>query len=289
MMVTIFTPSYNRGYILPKLYESLKSQTCTDFEWLIVDDGSSDNTSELVAEWISEDKLTIRYFRQQNGGKHRAINRGITEALGEWFYIVDSDDIVTPDAVEWIIREGEKIREDDHFTGLSGVRTYPDGKRIGGGKDFGTIDCTAVEIELKYKIKGDLAEVFKTEYLRNCPFPEFEGERFCPENLVWYRLARKYKMRYIHHPIYICEYLNDGLTANITKVRRNSPKASMTYYSELFHTEIPLAQKIKAAINFWRFANTVYVNNFRMLSPLSLICYPVGKLFRMKDCKEIIG
>ena len=98
-MVTIFTPTYNRAYIIGKLYGSLLEQTDRNFEWLIVDDGSTDNTRELIGSFIREDRISIRYFRQENGGKHRAINRGVREAAGELFFIVDSDDQLTPEAV----------------------------------------------------------------------------------------------------------------------------------------------------------------------------------------------
>ena len=286
-MVTVFTPTYNRAYILPELYRSLCNQSCQNFEWLIVDDGSSDNTSQIVDEFLKEGKITIRYFQQSNGGKHRAINKGLKEAKGDWFFIVDSDDRLTPDAIEWIINQGDDIKDNPDFAGLSGIRIYPDGRKIGGGNDFGTIDSNAIEIRLKYMVAGDLAEVFKTEILRQYPFPEFEGERFCPEALVWNRIAHKYNLRFIHKGIYICEYLGDGLTANIIKVRRNSPRASMTYYSELFNTPLPLLQKIKAAINFWRFAQISKIKGFKMYHPLSLICIGIGNLYRLNDSMSI--
>jgi glycosyltransferase involved in cell wall biosynthesis len=101
-MITIFTPTYNRAYSLRRLYDSLCKQTSNDFEWLVVDDGSTDDTENLINSFIADGKVDIRYFKQANGGKHRAINFGVREARGELFFIVDSDDQVTPDAVEWI-------------------------------------------------------------------------------------------------------------------------------------------------------------------------------------------
>lgn len=286
-MVTVFTPTYNRAYILPELYVSLCNQTCQDFEWLIIDDGSIDNTEQIVNGFLKENKITIRYFRQPNGGKHRAINRGLKEASGDWFFIVDSDDRVTPDTVEWIHIEGEKIKWNKDFAGLSGIRITPAGQKIGGGRDFGTIDSNAIDIRLKHNVTGDLAEIYKTDVLRLYPFPEFEGEKFCPEALVWNRISLRFKMRYIHKGIYICEYLNDGLTANIIKVRRNSPIASMTFYSEYFHLPLPTKQKIRAAVNFWRFAKFGTYTRYGMFHILSLLSYPVGKFFRHRDLRFI--
>lgn len=281
--LTIFTPVYNRAYIIKNLYESLLKQTCKNFEWLIVDDGSTDNMYELVKLWIKEDIINIRYIRQKNGGKHRAINRGVNEAEGTLFFIVDSDDYLTDDAVEWIITTAKDIDDDDHFAGLAGIRIHKDGTKIGGGHDFGCIDANAIDIRLRHRVVGDLSEVFKTEILKKYPFPEFEGEQFCTEAIIWNRIADKYMLRYCHKGIYICEYLGDGLTAKMTNLRHKAPLASMLYYSELFHLNIPLIQKAKAAINFWRFQNVPYRRMYGMLSPLALAGFIPGKIMCLTD------
>lgn len=299
MVVSIFTPSYNRAFILSKLFESLKRQTCKDFEWVIVDDGSSDGTEELVCgferfeEFEGFERFPIRYFKQENGGKHRAINRGVREARGKLFIIVDSDDQLTPDAVEWIIKQWKDIVTIDgwkhRFAGLSGIRITPNGKKIGGDADFGTIDANAMEIREKHHVHGDLAEVFRTEVLRQFPFPEFEGERFCPEALVWFRIAQKYQMRFVHHGIYVCDYLPDGLTAKIVQVRHRSPLASMTYYSELFGYEKQVRLKLRAAINFWRFVKRQYrnkVHDMEMINLLSLCALPLGLVAKLNDYRN---
>jgi len=282
-MLTIFTPAYNRAYILPQLYKSLCAQTCSDFEWLIVDDGSTDDTNSLIEKYLHEGRVKIRYFRKENGGKHRAINFGVKEAFGQWFFIVDSDDCLTSDAVAWIQKTAELIEDDNRFAGLSGIRIKPNGEKIGGGGNFGNIDANAIDIRLKYGVVGDLAEVYKTDILRQYPFPEIEGEKFCPEALVWFRIARQYMLRYCHKGIYVCEYLSDGLTAKITKLRRESSTASMIFYSEHFHDNISWIWKMKAAINFWRFSLSAYKREYRMLNPLSLVCWLPGKLMQFKD------
>lgn len=287
MKLTVFTPTYNRAYILPELYRSLCRQSSRNFEWLIVDDGSTDDTENVVAPWLKDNKIDIRYIKQTNGGKHTAINRGAQEAAGELFMIVDSDDSLTPDAVEWVLKNAANIMADPSFAGLSGIRISPDGKKIGGGPDFGTIDSNAIDIRLKERVVGDLAEVFKTDVLRRFPFPKFEGERFCPEALVWNRIAFKYKIRFIHHGIYICEYLPDGLTAKITRLRHNSPKASMLYYSEFFHAPIPFMSKLKAAINFHRFAPAgTNKKEYRMNGILSSLMILPGKIMKHRDKKS---
>lgn len=288
-MITVFTPTYNRRYTLHKLYDSLCNQTSHNFEWLIVDDGSTDDTDNLIKSLINEKKITIRYIKQLNGGKHIAINRGIKEAKGNLFFIIDSDDSLTSDAIEWIEKNSTKIIDNQHYAGLSGIRIKKDGSKIGGGVNFGKIDADAISIRYCYHITGDLAEVYKTEILKNYPFPEFENEKFCPEALVWNRIAQEYKLVYHYKGIYICEYLPDGLTAKITKLRHNSPIASMTYYSELFHYKIPFKYKIKAAINFWRFTPRKHlrkVSKMRMLNIISLICIIPGCIMKLNDFRK---
>lgn len=290
MTVTVFTPSYNRAYILPKLYESLRQQTCKDFEWLIVDDGSTDNTKELFDKWVVEAPFCIRYYKQENGGKHRAINKGVSLTDSELFFIVDSDDKLTPNAVKWILDTYKGIKNNHLYAGLSGLRITPDGNKIGGGDDFGTIDTDALSLRLVYNIQGDMAEVYKTEILRKYPFLEVPGEKFCTEALIWNRIAQTYKMRYVYQGIYICEYLPDGLTASIMRVRRKSPVASMTYYAEYAHLKISTVQRFKGCINFWRFAPTnLYhkVKEYNMLNPMSLLAWPLGIAMRLNDTRNL--
>ena len=286
MTLTIFTPTYNRCYLLQKLYNSLKQQTSYDFEWIVVDDGSSDDTHKLMNSFIEERNISIQYFRQLNGGKHRAINKGVQLAKGELFFVVDSDDWLKPNAVEEVLRYYLPIKDNIAFAGICGLRYYPSGERVGGKFPFTILDCTPLDFRYKYKIKGDMAEVFKTEILRKYPFPEIEGEKFCPEALVCNRIGEKYKLRYFNSGIYICDYLPDGLTAKIVKVRMESPKASMLCYSELYKRKIPFFQKLKAAINFWRFSfcsNESFSYKINQIGYIALCMYPLGFLFHLKD------
>ena len=153
MEVTIFTPAYNRGDTLSRLYESLKKQSNKSFQWVVVDDGSVDNTRELIESWKKENILNIIYVYQENSGKMRAINRGVEFAEGEFFFIVDSDDYITEDAVETIILEGEKLpknmggmifRKINIATGEITGKPYPQY----------SIDSTPIEIVYKLGIDG---------------------------------------------------------------------------------------------------------------------------------------
>ena len=283
-MITVFTPTYNRAHLLIRLYQSLTSQTFTDFEWLLIDDGSTDNTGDVVQGFISENKISIRFHQCSNGGKHRAINRGVKEAQGELFFIVDSDDWLPEDSLEVIVKYYDTIKYDESFAGVSGHRGYPDGSIVGGGQIEKFIDANALDIRYKYHITGDLNEVFRTSVLREIPFPEYEGEKFCPEALVWNRIAAKYKLRYFDKITYIADYQPGGLTANIVRVRMQSPMASTTCYQELLSHYIPLKQKVKAAINYWRFAACLLAGTIAPRLPWYWrICQPIGLLMHRHD------
>lgn len=254
IMVSVFTPAYNRAHTIGRLYDSLCKQSCKDFEWIVVDDGSSDNTSELVTNYkLQNTTFSIRLFPQENGGKHRAINRGVQEARGELFFIVDSDDYLTSDAIAWIASTYPQIKGNDAFAGLSGLRIHPDGTKIGGGENFGVVDIDAIQFRNKLHIPGDMAEIYRTEVLKQYPFPDFPGEKFCSEGVIWGRIAKKYKLRYFYKGIYICEYLDGGLSATRYACRVNSPEYSMLLYSEMLNHPNSLIGQVKYILNFWRF------------------------------------
>lgn len=255
-LLTIFTPVHNRAYIISQLYQSLCRQTSNDFEWLVVDDGSTDDIDRLMAQFKAEEKIQISYIKQQNGGKHRAINRGVKEARGELFFIVDSDDYLTDDAVEWIIDKFPEILNNKSFAGISGLRIDLNGNKIGGENEFTQIDADAISIRVKHHVTGDLAEVYRTEVLRKFPFPDIIGEKFCSEGMIWNRIAMAgFRLRYCYKPLYICQYLGDGLTAGRVKCRRESPEYSMLLYSELLkNPNISINDKIKYGLLFWRYS-----------------------------------
>lgn len=239
-MVTIFTPTYNRGYIIHQLYESLCAQTSHDFEWLIIDDGSTDDTKKKIETFIREQKIPIQYIYQTNGGKHRAINNGVQQAKGKLFFIVDSDDFLAPDAIENIISQWERIADKNAYAGLCFRRINISTNKI-IGKDFISFefDSTSIELSYIYKIKGDKAEIFRTAILKLFPFPEINGENFVPEALIWNRIAHTgLKLRCINKGIYYCEYLSDGLSKNFSTNLKKNHKGFQLFYKELLTYKI---------------------------------------------------
>ena len=271
-MITVFTPTYNRGNLLNRLYQSLCKQKNKEFEWIIVDDGSTDETScviKMIQDKHACENFPIHYYKKENGGKHTAVNMGVQKANGELFFIADSDDILPSEALLVVAEVWDATKEDLSIGGICGFDgDITDGEVIGTGFPKGLqfaklcladnnhisyIDGTTRQIRFDLGVDGDMKEVFRTSVLREFPFPEITGERFCPEVLVWNRIASKYKLRHINKIIYLVEYQKDGIISAITRSRMNSPIASTMTYAEMLDYDISLKWKIRSAINYWRF------------------------------------
>lgn len=261
-MITVFTPTYNRAYILPKLFESLKEQSSNNFEWIIVDDGSTDKTEFVVKKWIAEwHGFCIRYYKQENGGKHRAINKGVREARGTLFFIVDSDDYLTYDAIETLENwEKSVYKSGDKYCGVAGeCACIKDGKIMGSSNKKEYVDATTLERK-KYNILGDKAEAFYTKLLKKYPFPEIEGEKFITESVVWNRLAHDgYLVRWYNKPIYMCEYRPDGLTMQKEKIFAANPKGyAISVRERCEYCNASLKEKALEAYYFYENVKSMY-------------------------------
>ncbi len=229
-LITIFTPAYNRAYCLDNLYRSLVNQDSRNFVWHIVDDGSVDNTREIVNNWIEENKISIIYDYQKNAGKHVAHNTAVIKCKTELFFCVDSDDELTEDAVCIIEKEWETLKDikDIPISGMVLYRSYRDGILVGtefpDGVEYSTLGGL-----YHGGFKGDTALIFVTDVLKKFPFPHFEGERFLRENIVYDKIDLEYELKPVRKAIYLCEYLEDGLSKNATKLELKSPKGAALY------------------------------------------------------------
>ncbi len=237
MRITVFTPTYNRRYILDQLYESLKRQKFTDFEWLVIDDGSTDNTGKLIEQWKSENKrFPIRYYYFENSGKQREINRALDLARGELFFTVDSDDIITDDALEKIDDWEKMLPQDKKFCGLTGSDGDMSGKATNPLFDGEYIDVTFFN---RYKETGvfighDRPWVFYTEVHRKYKYPEFKGESFITEAVTWNRMAEDgYLIRCFNDVVYLREHQDDGLTNSIIHTLINNPRGYGLWLKEM--------------------------------------------------------
>ena len=220
--ITIFTPTYNRRQLVERLYQSLLQQTQKNFEWLVIDDGSTDNTEKYFSNLTTKQQpFPIRYIKQENGGKHRAINNGIKKASGELFFIVDSDDYLTKNAIDKINQWTTTLDKSHKWAGIAGLRGYSKKSVVGQHSKVSYVDAKNNE-RRKYNLLGDKAEIYFTDILKQHPFPEIPGEKFISEEIVWNAIARSgYYLRWFNEIIYICNYLEGGLTKDNTKDRNN--------------------------------------------------------------------
>ena len=262
--LTIFTPTFNRAYCLKNAYNSLKKQTITDFEWLIIDDGSTDGTKQLVEQFQNENKrFAIRYYYQKNSGKHIAINEAVKLANGKLFLILDSDDYLSNDAVEWIKESEKQIADKKHYGGIVGCRLDFNGNLIGSTFNKSTYkDITFLE-RADNNITGDKAEVFYTNLLKKYPFPVIKKEKFCTEAVVWNQIGQDgWLFRYFDKGIYYCEYLSDGLTKNYRKAFMESPTYSYLYIKSLLksYPDMNSKEKLKNLILAVIYAKKAHIN-----------------------------
>lgn len=249
IMISILTPTYNRAYTLTRLFDSLVAQSEASFEWVVVDDGSTDNTAELLGAMKDLSLLNMRVVSQPNSGKHVAINSGVEIANGGWVFIVDSDDFLTFDAVSKIRAFVERDLCND-TVGVCYRRGFFDFSLIGShiSQDLGCVSYMH-PTQAGQLYNGDLAYVFRRSALLAHPFPVFEREKFVPELLVWNKLGDNGKIAYHHHDIiYLCEYLPDGLSANFDLNLKSNPRAFGVFYRQQFFREDSLVRKLKCAI-----------------------------------------
>lgn len=290
---TIFTPTFNRSHLLINVYDSLKKQSFKNFEWLIVDDGSTDNTENLVANWVKENTISIRYFKQENQGKHVAVNFGVQNAKGEFFLIIDSDDFCIDNALEKFISYWNNISETkkSEFAGIMSVCINKEGKTIGDEFPAQIIDVSFIDMYYRLKIKGDKWGFFLTNILKEFPFPVIDNENFITEALVWNRIALKYKTRFINEKLLVVAYQNDGLSSSSLKMRMKNPFGAILYYKEFISLPVSFIWKFRNYINYLRFSfhankqifqQITNINN-HLLKIFTIIALPVAYFMYIND------
>jgi len=294
---TIFTPTYNRVDKIDRVYDSLKKQTFRDFEWLVVDDGSLDDTKELITKWREESNFSIRYIYQDNKGKHIAFNNGVKHAQGRFFLPADSDDEFLEDALKILYDTWKSINNKEEYSGVTGLCIDANtGKIVGDQYPSDIFDSTTLESTYTYNIQGEKWGFHKTDVLKKFPFPQFGEEKFSLESFVWTAIGRKYKTRYINQPLRIY-YQNEG--ENLSSIAITYPLSSMEWYMFEINNNFDYLIKNRkkfliAFINLGRMqihAKKDFMVTIRRLNSFNkkiifMSIYLFSRLFAMKDKKE---
>ena len=221
--LTVFTPTYNRAYVLKQCYDSLCRQTCKDFVWLIVDDGSSDNTKEIVEKWMANDNgFEIRYVYKKNGGMHTGHNKAYELIDTELNVCIDSDDFMPDDAVELIVNFWEE-NKDSSYSGILALDVYKNGQVI--GKELPNKKSTTLSGYYQNGGQGDKKLIYRTKIINKYPpYPEFEGEKFVPLDYKYLLADQDYELLIMNKPVCVVEYMEDGSSKNMLRQYYRNPK-----------------------------------------------------------------
>lgn len=289
-ILTIITPSYNRAHTLPNVYDSLKNQTSKYFVWLVVDDGSSDNTEELVNGFIEEAVIDIEYLKKPNGGKGSALNLGLDNLHTELVTCLDSDDLLYKTAVEDVIHHYERIKNDNQCCGIIAFRSNPDGTPMGGKKiPSDWKKATAADIFLSLRSKGEVICFYKKAVIEKLRFPTFPGENFFSPAWMQYEATRNYYFSPSNSVLCICEYLEDGLTKNVRSICAKNPNCYRCVKKQSFELSKTIKTKIKHGIMYdcscimSRYSNWLQESPHKMLS---LVLMPAAYVVYLKWFKK---
>jgi glycosyltransferase involved in cell wall biosynthesis len=294
---TVFTPTHNRAHTLHRVYESLAAQTFRDFEWLIGDDGSTDNTRELVERWVREAGFPIRYGWQPHQGKHVAFNRAVAAAQGELFLPLDSDDACVPHALARLRHHWQAIPEPERarFSAVSALCMDQHGALVGTRFPFDPTDSNSLEIRHRFGVKGEKWGFHRTAVLRQFPFPVLGPDsRYVPERVVWGAIARRFQTRYVNEVLRVY-YVGDGpgtLSAAAVPQARGLafghrvmldreldwfPRAPLTFVRTAVHY---VRFSLHARCGVWQALRCLETTGARLLV---LLVWPIGVVAWLRD------
>lgn len=246
--ITVFTPTFNRSKTLPILYKSLINQNNKDFIWLIIDDGSTDNTKTLIETWKNEKIIEIQYIYQENGGMLSAHNKAHLNLVTDLAICIDSDDALAKDAIKIINENWSKFKNDDSIAGFVGLDSFTNGVVIGGKFQQNHLRINFKEVK---KIKGDKKYVYKTSLLKDYgPYPTIEGEKFPAQDYVYRKIDMKHHLVTINKVLCIVDYQSDGNTANKKKSYVENPNGFMKYRVLMMGSNNYLDIKLRNAIHY---------------------------------------
>lgn len=279
-MLTVFTPAYNRANTLPRLYESLLAQSSFDFEWLIIDDGSADATAQVAKGFTGEGKFPVRYVRKENGGKHTAHNLALEKAAGDWFVCVDSDDLLSPGAVQAILAAAV------NHSGIIAYKEDLEGNRLSDPFPEVAAVESLLQLEQAYGCRGEFTLAFRTDFARQFPFPVFRGERFVTECVVYDRMLGSFAL--LPDTVTRCEYQPDGYSADTNRLMKNNPNGYCLYFLQRIDLAESFVQRVVTAGKYWCFRGIcknkelTYRGKHRLAAALGAAAAPVFRLYYKK-------
>ncbi len=277
--ITIFTPTYNRAYCLNDCYESLKVQTCKDFIWLIIDDGSTDDTRQKVAVWKEEGDVDISYCFQENKGMHAAHNKAYELIDTELNVCIDSDDYMPRDAVEKIIQHWKRYGNSS-VSGIMGLDSNRNGTIIGTAFPEELKQSTLFHLYHKHGVTGDKKLVYRTELTKRYPYPLFEGEKYVGLAYKYHMLDKDYELLLMNEVLCCVEYLPDGSSQNMLSQYLKNPQGFAFYRKELM--KLPFASplfKFRQAVHYVSSSLISRNGQFLKETPLktiTLLAVPLG-------------
>lgn len=279
-LLTVFTPTYNRAGLIGRVYESLKKQTVKDFKWIIVDDGSTDDTKAVVDAFIShnaENGFATEYHYQDNGGKMRAHNTGSRLCDTELFLCVDSDDMLTEDAAETIV---SLWRAADDGINRAGIAAYKGELADGKIRKFRDASFMAGDIERGYETLrglylhgffGETTLVFRSDLLKKYPFPEIDGEKYVPEDYIYDKIDKECPLLVLPKVLTVCELCEGGYTDAAKKLRRENPMGWFLYYEQ------------RSSDQKWSVLKIKYLSHYIIFSRI------VGKEIKLSVIERVLG
>ncbi len=293
---TVFTATFDRAHTLPRVYRSLQEQTFRSFEWLIVDDASTDGTAELVRGWQQDAAFPIRYVRQEHGGKHAAFNRGVSLATGDLFLSIDSDDACVPEALERFWHHWVSIdpAAQPPFSAVTALAADQDGRVIGEPFAMSPTDSTSLEMYFGRGPRGDNWGFHATNVLRQFPFPEPPGVTFVAESIVWFAISRRYRTRYVNDVLLTVH--SDAQGTRLSSLSPGTARGRLMFHQAVIEDYLDFLFRspnlvLRSFVNYARYSYYLRVGSVEqirrvrrwptrmLLAPL----LPVGRLLARRD------
>ncbi len=256
-MFSLCVPTFNRAGMLPRFFAELSKQNSQLFELVIVNDGSSDDTSKAISELSSQASFRVRHVDQSRGGRARALNRALDEATGHFIVVLGDDDYLVPGALNRMRETWQSIPADERtlFCGVCGLAASEDGSILGDRFPADVVDSDFFEMRVVNGVRGDKREAVLRSMVGSYRFKVFDDEMRVPTSSLWLHLAKSYRTRFVNEVWCTMQYLPDGLTRSLTRIRMASARSTAAHYRDVLDDfpGMPTRLKIRYIGNLVRY------------------------------------